>query len=90
MGAKSSSKVKITLDENGIKAFNQTKQKIQENIELFQPDFSKSFELTTDASNYAIGAVLSQKHRPITFISRTLTKEEQNMATNEKELLAIV
>lgn len=90
VGAKSSSRVQIKLDNNAVKAFIETKKKIQENIELFQPDFSKPFELTTDASNHAVGAVLSQQHRPITFISRTLSKAEQNMATNEKELLAIV
>jgi ribonuclease HI len=54
------------------------------------PDFGKDFELTTDASNYAIGAVLEQERRPIRFLSRTLTKIEENYATNEKEMLAIV
>lgn len=88
--AKSSSRVKITLDNAAREAMRIIKEKIQENIELFQPNFEKPFELTTDASNHAIGAVLSQKGRPITFISRTLTKPEQNLATNEKELLAIV
>lgn len=44
-----------------IKAFDSVKEKIRENIELFQQDFTQPFELTTDASNYAIGAVLSQK-----------------------------
>lgn len=47
-------------------------------------------DLTTDASNFAIGAVLSQERHPITFISRTLSPTEQNYATNEKEILAIV
>lgn len=90
IGKKMSSKTKIDLDKPAINAFETVKSKIQEQIELFQPDFSKAFELTTDASNFAIGAVLSQNQKPITFISRTLNKTEQNYATNEKELLAIV
>jgi ribonuclease HI len=57
---------------------------------LTHPDFDRHFDLTTDASNYAIGAVLSQERRPIQFLSRTLTKTEENDTTNEKELLAIV
>jgi len=54
------------------------------------PDYKKPFDLTTDASDYGIGAVLSQNGRPITMISRTLRKREANYATNERELLAIV
>ena len=58
------------------------------------PDFDKPFHLTTDASNFAIGAVLSQiesgKDRPIAYISRSLNRTEENYATNEKEMLAIV
>jgi len=46
--------------------------------------------ITTDASDLAIAAVLSQEGKPITFISKTLTKAEQIYATNKKELLAIV
>lgn len=87
---KISSKTKIELDECAHKAFNEIKAKLREQIELFQPDFSKPFELTTDASNVAIGAVLSQNDKPITFISRTLNQTEQRYATNERELLAIV
>lgn len=61
---------------------------------LIFPDFSKPFLLTTDASDKAIGAVLSQTteqgERPISFISKSLSKTEEDYATNEKELLAIV
>lgn len=85
-----SSKIQITLDSSAIDAFNKVKVLLQERVELYQPDFNKPFELTTDASNYAIGAVLSQGKNPITFISRTLNATEQNYATNEKEVLAIV
>jgi len=37
----------------------------------------------------AIGAVLSQEGKPITFISKTLTKTKKVYATNKKKLLAI-
>lgn len=85
-----SAKILLNLDEAAIDAFELIKQKMCEVIELYQPNFTKPFELTTDASNFAIGAVLSQGKHPITFISRTLSAAEQNYATNEKELLAIV
>lgn len=49
--------------------------------------------LTTDASKYAIGGVLSQgpigQNLPIAYASRTLNSAEGNYATIEKELLAI-
>lgn len=61
---------------------------------LQHPDFNKPFVITTDASNIAIGAVLSQgkigSDLPISYASRTLNKAEKNYNTTEKELLAIV
>lgn len=45
---------------------------------LIYPDFNKPFLLTTDASDHAIGAVLSQgevgKDKPIHFASRILSR----------------
>lgn len=82
--------INIEFTSEAKKAFEQIKKKLLEQVLLNQPDFSKGFELTTDASNSAIGAVLSQEGKPITFISRTLSETEQGYATNEKELLAIV
>lgn len=57
---------------------------------LIYPDFTKIFTLNTDASNYALGAVLSQNNRPVCYASRTLNEHEVNYSTIEKELLAIV
>src|SRR5699024_6537812 len=58
------------------------------------PDFTKEFILTTDASQFAIGSVLSQgeigKDLPISFASRVLNKAEQHYSTIERELLSIV
>lgn len=61
---------------------------------LQAPDFEKEFILTTDASNFAIGAVLSQgeigSDKPIAFYSRTLLDAETRYSTIEQEMLAIV
>jgi len=75
-------------------AFEILKSKLITAPVLIYPDFSKSFNLTCDASNYAISAILSQgpvgKDHPIAYASRTLNKCETNYSTTEKELLAIV
>jgi hypothetical protein len=44
----------------------------------------------TDASNYAIGAVLMQAGRPVAYESRKLTAAELNYPIHEKEQLAIL
>lgn len=87
-----STNIKIKLDKEALKAIEEIKNKLKEKTELYQPDLKKGFDLTTDASNYAIGAVLSQEKNPISFIlvSRTLTTTEQNYSTNEKEMPAII
>ncbi|GBP15917.1 Retrovirus-related Pol polyprotein from transposon gypsy [Eumeta japonica] len=79
-----SAKIKIELDQPALEAMNRIKDELEAQVQLFQPDFKEPFELTTDASNFAIGAVLSQKQRLISFISRTLNETEQNYSTNEK------
>ena len=86
-----SSKNVNELDSEGLLAFEKLRSiLVSDDVLLQYPDYNKSFELTTDASSVAIGAVLSQNNRPITMISRTLSKQEENYATNERELLAIV
>lgn len=61
---------------------------------LAYPDFTKPFLLITDASDFALGSVLSQvidgKEHPICYASRTLNEHEINYSTIEKELLSIV
>ncbi|GBO99878.1 Retrovirus-related Pol polyprotein from transposon gypsy [Eumeta japonica] len=52
---------------------------------LHYPDFTKEFQLTTDASEYALGAVLAQNDRPIMFISRTLSKAEELCYERERD-----
>lgn len=86
-----SAKKIISFNQDAIDAFNKLKNTLtSQDVVLAYPNFNKEFQLTTDASSYAIGAVLSQEERPIAFISRTLRKTEENYATNEREMLAIV
>ncbi|KAI5721603.1 hypothetical protein M8J77_022863 [Diaphorina citri] len=71
-------------------AFHSLKSALMNEPILTYPDFTKTFTLTTDASNFALGAVLSQNDHPIAYASRTLNDHEKNYSTIEKELLAIV
>lgn len=61
---------------------------------LIFPDFKESFIITTDASDIAVGAVLSQgkvpNDRPIQFASKVLNAAQKKYSTIEKELLGIV
>lgn len=85
---------KITFDSEYIDCFNKCKNLLTNDPILQYPDFTKEFILTTDASNVALGAVLSQgtigSDKPICYASRTLNDSETNYSTIEKELLAIV
>lgn len=79
-----------TNDPNYIAAFEKLKLIITDHPILKYPDYNKKFKITTDASNFALGAVLSQEGHPICYASRTLNVHEKNYSTIEKEFLAIV
>ncbi len=76
------------------KAFQHLKAALTSAPVLAFPNFSLPFILQTDASNVALGAVLSQitsdGEHPIAFISRILHGPETRYATTELECLAIV
>lgn len=64
---------------------------------LNHPRFDLPFVLETDASNFALGAVLSQSFSgeegdlsPVGFFSRKMIPAERNYDVHDRELLAIV
>nr|GFC19664.1 reverse transcriptase domain-containing protein [Tanacetum cinerariifolium] len=61
---------------------------------LIAPNRDLPFELLCDASDFAIGAVLGQRHKkhfkPIHYSSKTMNDAESNYTTTEKEMLAVV
>ncbi|GJT74002.1 reverse transcriptase domain-containing protein [Tanacetum coccineum] len=81
------------LDEC-LSSFKILKKKLTEAPILVSPDWDLSFELMSDASDFAIGAVLGQRKykyfRPIHYASNTLSDAQTNYTIIEKELLAVV
>ncbi|KAJ4717218.1 Retrotransposon protein, putative, Ty3-gypsy subclass [Melia azedarach] len=71
-------------------AFEDLKKAIMEETVLALPDHTKSFEVHTDASDFAIGGVLMQEGRPIAFESRKLNEAERRYTVQEKEMTAII
>ena len=75
-------------------AFVALKQKIASQPILAHFDPNLPTYVTPDASNHAIGAVLSQideqTERPVAFASRTLSMTEHKYSTSEREALAAI
>jgi len=61
---------------------------------LQTPDWNRQFILETDASRYALGAVIMQEFddgvHPISFNSRSLLPAEKNYDAHDKELAGMI
>jgi hypothetical protein len=53
-------------------------------------DFQKTFQVKCDASRFAIGAVLSQEDRPISYFSEKLNEAKEKYSMYDKEFYAII
>ena len=72
-------------------AFAEIKRKLcSQSVVLRLPDTEKSFEVSTDASDFGLGAVLTQEGRVVEFASRRLSRSEENYSAFDRELLAVV
>eukprot|EP00804_Cyclotella_cryptica_P009393 CCRYP_018070-RA/>CCRYP_018070-RA protein AED:0.36 eAED:0.36 QI:0/0/0/1/0/0/3/0/172 len=68
-------------------AFDNLKATIAKDVVLAYPDFSKEFEIYTDASSKQLGSVITQAS---CVFSRKLSVTQQKYSVTEIELLAIV
>ena len=75
-------------------AFDELKRQLTTAPVLLIPDPALPFTITSDASDFAIRAILSQDQgkgqQLVAYESRKLTSAEQNYPIHEKELLTIV
>ncbi|KAK8994845.1 hypothetical protein V6N11_045914 [Hibiscus sabdariffa] len=72
------------------KAFEKLKRVMVSEPVLALPDYTKPFEIHTDASDFAIGGVLMQEGHPIAFESRKLNETERRYTVQEKEMTAVM
>lgn len=74
-------------------AFDALKQALSTAPVLIIPDPQLPYEVYTDASQFALGAVLLQNHgkgkQPVAFLSRKLTPTERAYPTGDREMLGI-
>ncbi|KAJ1208422.1 hypothetical protein NDU88_003808 [Pleurodeles waltl] len=88
-------KEKFVWSPEADQAFSTLKEAFSTAPVLTHPDANQPFILEADASDIAIGAVLSQRNKdtgqlhPVAYMSRKLNEAEQNYVIAEKELLAI-
>ncbi|XP_074270750.1 uncharacterized protein LOC141594645 [Silene latifolia] len=75
-------------------AFDMLKEKLISAPIIQPPNWNEPFEIMSDASNYAIGAVLGQRvgraPHVIQYASTMMNEAQRNYTTTEKEFLAVV
>lgn len=77
------------LTEEQVKAFN-TLKKLLADSSLQSIDSTLPFTLETDASDFALSAVLSQEGRPVAYHARTFNQNEMGHPIVEKEAEAVI
>lgn len=75
-------------------SFNKLKECLISAPILSCPDFQKPFEVHTDASDFGVGAMLTQTiddvEHPIAYMSKSLSAQERNYSITEREALAVL
>ena len=91
---KKGSKKALKWSQEAFDAFQRLKEVLAQKLEVFHLKPDNPFFLRTDASKYAIGAVLEQiqdgERVPVAFFSRKLTGSQRGWSPREQETYAIV
>jgi hypothetical protein len=76
-------------------AFDKLKKRFTEQPVLMMPDMTRAFQIESDASKFAYGAVITQTdsngaRHPVAFLSKTFTPTERRYEIYDRELMGIV
>jgi len=71
------------------------KEKFTKELVLAASNLDKKIRMEVDASDYAMGEVLSMecedgRWRPVSFLSKSLNETERNYKIHDKEMLAVI
>ena len=83
-------KAKFLWSKPQQKAFKELKHRLYSTSVLTLPYFQQPFEIEKNASDYAIGAVLTQQGHLVAYHSETLSDIVHKYHTYEKEMYSIV
>jgi RNase H-like domain found in reverse transcriptase/Reverse transcriptase (RNA-dependent DNA polymerase) len=86
---------KFVWSEECQESFDQLKKRFTEELVLMMPDHSKPFQIQVDSLLFATGGILTQMdtnrdRHPCAYLSKSLTKEQRNYDTGDRELLAVI
>ncbi|XP_017981004.1 PREDICTED: uncharacterized protein LOC108663028 [Theobroma cacao] len=86
--------VPFKFDNECLATFDELKKRLISAPIIISLDWTLPFELTCDASDYVVGAILGQRKdkifHSIYYASKTLNKAQKNYTTTEMKLLAVV
>jgi hypothetical protein len=88
--AKGTKKVPWHWNEVHQRAFDHVNALTTKDVVFAYPDYSKDFEIYTDASSKQLGAVITHDDRPIALFSQKLSDMQRKYSVTKIELLAIV
>jgi hypothetical protein len=87
---KGSGKEKFAWGQAQQQAFDDLKHHLCSTPLLSLPDLQQPFDIETDASDYVVGAVLTQHGHPVAYHSETLSDIVRKYPTYDKEMYSIV
>ncbi|KAL8441840.1 hypothetical protein Emag_006866 [Eimeria magna] len=82
--------VPFVWEERHTQAIRMLKNRLVNYTLLQLPDPKKPYVLWTDASAHSLGAALLQDGKPLGFISKKMSEQQQRYSTYQQELLALL
>jgi hypothetical protein len=83
-----------TWEQEQQEAFNESKKRVCSNPILIIPINNAPYRLEVDASDFAVGRILSQKindkWHPVAYMSKVLSETKHNYEIYDKEMLTIM